>query len=102
MYGGDSINAEQVLCAAINNSTISKDRAIGQRLMEIAISLADEIQRNEKINPQPQDSPCCAEFEKWAKEMSEANMGANAKVCAFCGKTISPERKAKYLKHASF
>ncbi len=84
----------------IQQNDCMKDRESTMNILnKHAIEALSELENNDKINPKPNDEPCCEKFEEWAKE-TDIKVGKDMAVCPMCLTKISDERKKKYFKNA--
>ena len=81
----------QVPIEGTKQADLAKDRKVVlARMNEAALDIAEFIQHNEKINPVPEDEPCCKDFADWYKTNETAFF------CGKCGKKITAERAEKF------
>lgn len=93
-YGGnDIISAGQVL--SFRQDKLKEDReATMSILSKNLLNAVKELEANEKINPKPQDEPCCQHWVDFAAKTDISKM----RVCPLCATPITKERRDKFSK----
>ncbi len=96
-YGGNElISVGQVLKFQKSNFDLDREKTMSVITRNL-LNAMKELESDEKLNPVPQDEPCCEHF----VDFSQKNDINKMKVCPLCATPITKERHAKFDKTGS-